>query len=319
MQAVGESLGNGEQALLFLNRRGYAPLTLCRACGFRIDCPNCSSSLVEHRFKRLMLCHHCGHVEPVPKACSACRTEGALVACGPGVERLAEEARKLWPQARLVILSSDLIRGPSLKDTLREIAAGEHDLIIGTQLVAKGHHFPQLTLVGVVDADLALETTDPRAGERTFQLLCQVSGRAGRGDVRGRGFIQTFNPDHPLMRALASGDREGFFAQELAMRERASLPPFGRLAAVVVSGADGLATERLARTLARSAPSAQGIELLGPAPAPIPLIGGRHRWRLLLRAGRSLDLQGYIRSWFADAKTTGSLRIDVDIDPYSFL
>ncbi|MDP9136631.1 MAG: primosomal protein N', partial [Pseudomonadota bacterium] len=232
VQAVSETLGQGQQALLFLNRRGYAPLTLCRACGFRIDCPNCSSSLVEHRFRGLMLCHHCGHVEPVPKVCSACGTAGALAPCGPGVERLAEEATARWPQARLVILSSDLIRGPSLKDTLREIADGQHDLIIGTQLVAKGHHFPQLTLVGVVDADLALETTDPRAGERTFQLLCQVSGRAGRGDIQGRGFIQTYNPDHPLMRALASGDREGFFVQELAMRERALLPPFGRLAAV---------------------------------------------------------------------------------------
>jgi primosomal protein N' (replication factor Y) len=318
-QAVGECLGKGEQALLFLNRRGYAPLTVCRACGFRIDCPNCSSSLVEHRFKRMMLCHHCGHMERIPKACSACGSEGVLVACGPGVERLAEEARTLWPEARLAILSSDLIRGPSLKDTLREIAAGDHDLIIGTQLVAKGHHFPQLTLVGVVDADLALETTDPRAGERTFQLLCQVSGRAGRGDIRGRAFIQTYNPGHALMRALASGDGQGFLAQEMAMRERASLPPFGRLAAVIVSGTDALAAERLARGLARTAPSTQGIELLGPAPAPIPLIGGRHRWRLLLRAGRSLDVQGYIRRWFADAKAKGSLRIDVDIDPYNFL
>jgi primosomal protein N' (replication factor Y) len=319
VQAVGDCLDRDEQALLFLNRRGYAPLTLCRACGFRIECPNCSSSLVEHRFRRQMLCHHCGHVQPVPTACSACGTQGALVPCGPGVERLAEEAKALWPQARLALLSSDLVRGRSLKDTLREIAAGEHDLIIGTQLVTKGHHFPLLTVVGVVDADLALETTDPRAGERTFQLLCQVAGRAGRGDIRGRALIQTYNPEHGLMQALVSADREGFLSREMAMRERASLPPFGRLAAITVSGTDAAATERLARALARTAPSAQGIELLGPAPAPIAIIGGRYRWRLLLRAGRNIHIQGYVRSWFADAKAFGPLRVEVDIDPYNFM
>ncbi len=319
VQGAGEALARGEQALLFLNRRGYAPLTLCRRCGFRIECPNCSSALVEHRFKRAMLCHHCGHVQQIPGTCPACGAAGTLVPCGPGVERLAEEAKQLWPQARIVILSSDLVRGPPLKEALREIAAGAHDLIIGTQLVAKGHHFPQLTLVGVVDADLALETTDPRAGERTFQLLCQVAGRAGRGDIPGRALIQTYNPDHPLMQALADGDTERFLAQEMAMRERALLPPFGRLAAVIVSGAEAAATERLARAIARAAPSAEGIELLGPAPAPIPIIGGRHRWRLLLRAGRNIHLQDFIRSWFADAKVAGPLRVDVDIDPYSFL
>jgi primosomal protein N' (replication factor Y) len=218
-----------------------------------------------------------------------------------------------------VILSSDLVRGPSLKDILTDVAAGNYDLIIGTQLVAKGHHFPQLTLVGVVDADLALETTDPRAGERTFQLLCQVSGRAGRGDVRGRALIQTYNPDHPIMKALAEGDREGFIAEEMTMRERASLPPFGRLAAVIVTGTDSHAVERLARTLARDAPAAKGIEVLGPAPAPIPLRGGRYRWRRLVRAGRNLNVQAYLRSWLSEVSPAGSLRMEIDVDPYSFL
>ena len=203
-QAVDATLAQGEQALLFLNRRGYAPLTICRACGYRIECPHCSAALVEHRFRRIMLCHHCGHQQPSLHRCPDCGSEGHLVPCGPGVERLAEEVRRRFPDARSAILSSDLVRGATLKDTLRDVKEGKFNLIIGTQLVAKGHHFPDLTLVGIIDADLALETTDPRAGERTFQLLRQVSGRAGRGDRQGRALIQTFNPDHPLMAALAA-------------------------------------------------------------------------------------------------------------------
>ncbi|HKQ94718.1 MAG TPA: primosomal protein N' [Aestuariivirgaceae bacterium] len=318
-RSVTETLEKGEQALLFLNRRGYAPLTLCRACGHRIECPNCSASLVEHRFRKVMLCHHCGHQEPALNSCPACGAEGQLVPCGPGIERLAEEVRQRFPEARVALLSSDLQRGNTLKETLREVAEGKHNLIIGTQLVAKGHHFPELTLAGIVDADLALETGDPRAGERTYQLLAQVSGRAGRGDRPGRALVQTFNPDHPLMQALASGDTAGFLAQEKAMRETAELPPFSRLAAIIVSGGEAPATERLARQVASLAPAGDGISVLGPAPAPLALIRGRHRWRLLVRARRDVNIQAFLQAWLGHAKPKGSLRIDIDIDPYTFL
>ena len=319
VQAVAETLERDEQALLFLNRRGYAPLTLCRACGHRIECPNCSASLVEHRYRKVMLCHHCGHQEPALRSCPACGAEGQLVPCGPGIERLAEEVRQRFPDARLALLSSDLQRGGSLKETLREIAEGKHNLIIGTQLVAKGHHFPELTLAGIVDADLALEAGDPRAGERTYQLLTQVSGRAGRGDRPGRALVQTFNPDHPLMRALASGNTASFLEQEKAMRETAELPPFSRLAAIVVTGGEAPATERLARQVASLAPAGEGVAVLGPAPAPLALIRGRHRWRLLVRARREVNIQAYLQTWLGGIKPKGSLRVDVDIDPYTFL
>src|SRR6185295_14971318 len=262
---VERTLAAGSQALLFLNRRGYAPLTLCRACGHRLECPNCTASLVEHRFRRQLLCHHCGHVEPVPRHCPACGAEDRLVPCGPGVERLAEEAVRRFPEARLAILSSDLSRGTSLVDTIRDVAAGKFNLVIGTQLVAKGHHFPHLTLVGVVDADFALESGDPRSGERTWQLLAQVAGRAGRGEQRGRALIQTYRPDHPLLRALVNGDRDGFMEQEKAIRKAGELPPYGRLVAIVVAGREALETERFARAIAARIPAGEDIHVLGPA------------------------------------------------------
>jgi primosomal protein N' (replication factor Y) len=318
-KAIESTLAEGQQALLFLNRRGYAPLTLCRACGHRIECPNCSASLVEHRFRRILLCHHCGHQQSFVNVCSSCHAVGSLVPCGPGVERLAEEVAVRFQEARTTILSSDLMRGETLKETLREVKEGKFNLIIGTQLVAKGHHFPDLTLVGIVDADLALESSDPRAGERTFQLLGQVSGRAGRGERPGLALVQTYNPDHTLMRALQGGDMAGFIAEEKQMRQRALLPPYGRLAAVIVSGAEAIDTERFARKIAGLAPSAAGVELLGPAPAPIAVLRGRHRWRLLIRARREVNVQAFMRDWLGSAKPQGSLKVEVDVDPYSFL
>jgi primosomal protein N' (replication factor Y) (superfamily II helicase) len=318
-QAIESTLAEGQQALLFLNRRGYAPLTLCRACGHRIECPNCSASLVEHRFRRILLCHHCGHQENFVNVCSSCRARGSLVPCGPGVERVAEEVAVRFPEARATVLSSDLVRGETLKETLREVKEGRFNLIIGTQLVAKGHHFPDLTLVGIIDADLALESSDPRAGERTFQLLCQVSGRAGRGDRPGLALVQTYNPDHTLMKALQRGDKEGFISEEKQLRQRALLPPYGRLAAVIISGVDAIETERFARKIAGLAPGAEGVELLGPAPAPIAVLRGRHRWRLLVRAHRDMNVQAFMRDWLRSARPKGSIKLDVDIDPYSFL
>ncbi len=318
-EAVGEKLNAGDQVLLFLNRRGYAPLTLCRSCGFRVACPSCASWLVEHRFRAKLACHHCGHEEPVPANCPSCGQEDSLVPCGPGVERLAEEAVQRFPEARIAILSSDLSRGQLLSDVLLSIARGEHNLIIGTQLVAKGHHFPGLTLVGVIDADLALETTDPRAGERTWQMLAQVSGRAGRGEKAGRAIVQTYMPDHPLMQALAAGDRDKFLAHESGIRERAMLPPFGRMAGIVISAADAESAGRFARGLRALVPETKDVQVLGPAPAPLSMVRGRYRFRYLVMCAREVDIQAYLRQWLGGVKPKGSVRLTVDVDPYSFL
>ena len=318
-QAVGETLEAGGQALLFLNRRGYAPLTLCRACGHRFQCPNCDTWLVEHRFRRQLQCHLGGPIARGPDRGPTGGAEGTRVACGPGIERVADEARELWPEARMVLLSSDLTRGASLRDTLAEIASRTYDLIVGTQLVAKGHHFPGLSLVGVVDADIGLANADLRAAERTFQLLTQVSGRAGRGDEPGRALVQTYAPGHPLIRALVNHDRDGFYAAESRQREQAGLPPFGRLAGLVISAARREEAEEFARELARRIPPADSVVVLGPAPAPIAVIRGRHRFRFLVKARRDVDIQAYCRAWLADARPRGSVRMSIDIDPYSFL
>jgi len=321
---VGEAeaaIAAGGQALLFLNRRGYAPLTLCRACGHRFMCPDCSAWLVEHRFRGRLACHHCGFTVAAPKACPACGAVDSLVACGPGVERVAEEARELFPEARLTILSSDLVSGVAdMRQRFADIAAGNYDIVVGTQLIAKGHHFPLLTLVGVVDGDLGLGQGDMRAAERTYQLLHQVVGRAGRGETPGHGMIQTYLPEHPVMQALASGEEEAFYKAEIAARERHGLPPFGRLAALIVSGREKERVTAFARRLARLAPAARGVEVLGPAEAPLALVRGRHRWRLLVKAARNVDLQGFLRAWLAQAgDPKGGARLSVDVDPYSFL
>jgi len=318
VQDVAATLAAGEQALLFLNRRGYAPLTLCRACGHRLQCPNCDTWLVEHRFRRQLLCHHCGHTEPVPEVCPSCNSADSLVPCGPGIERLAEEVAERFPDARLAILSSDLLRGSALRDVLRGIADHQYDIVIGTQLVAKGHHFPGLTLVGVIDADLALGNADPRGAERTYQLLAQVAGRAGREELPGRALIQTYMPEHPLMQALARNDRASFLEQEKRIREQAKLPPYGRLAAVIVSGKDQIETERFARALARNVPPSRGGHVLGPSPAPIALVRGRYRYRFLVQAERDFNIQGFLAAWLGELQPRGSLRVDIDIDPYSF-
>jgi primosomal protein N' (replication factor Y) len=318
-EEVAKTLEAGDQALLFLNRRGYAPLTLCRACGHRLECPNCAASLVEHRFRRQLMCHHCGHLEPMPKECPSCHVEGKMVPVGPGVERLAEEAAARFPESRIAILSSDLSRGTLLRDAIRDVAEGQYNLVIGTQLVAKGHHFPHLTLVGVVDADLALESSDPRGGERTWALMAQVAGRSGRGAKPGRALVQTYLPDHPLMQALRKGDRDSYLGQEKAIRENAGLPPYGRLAALIISGAEGPDVERFAKNLGLIAPLADGITVLGPAPAPIAMVRGRHRWRFLVKASREANVQAFLRLWLKDVKPKGSLALQVDVDPYNFL
>jgi primosomal protein N' (replication factor Y) (superfamily II helicase) len=315
------ALDHSEQALLFLNRRGYAPLTLCRACGYRFECPNCDAWLVDHRFRRRLVCHHCGFAMPAPDACPHCAAAQSFVACGPGVERLEEEVAALFPGARVLVLSSDLVATiERMREELRAVADGQFDIIIGTQVVAKGHHFPKLNLVGVVDADLGLANGDPRAAERTFQLLHQVAGRAGRAAGQGRGLLQTHQPDHPVMKALVAQDREAFYAAEIAARERAGYPPFGRLASLVVSAGDRLTAEAFARRLATGAPHADEVRILGPADAPLAVVRGRYRFRILVKSPRAFDLSGFLRAWLAAApKTKGNLKLEVDIDPQSFL
>lgn len=319
--AMKATLERGEQALLFLNRRGYAPLTLCRVCGHRFQCPNCSAWLVEHRFRRQLMCHHCGHNEPAPEACPECGALDHLVPCGPGVERLAEEVLGLFPDAATVVLSSDILGGVTrLRLELDAIAKGEADIVIGTQLVAKGHNFPKMTCVGVVDADLGLSNGDPRAAERTFQLLSQVTGRAGRTGAKSTGWLQTYQPQHPVIHAIASGDREQFYEREVDERRNAALPPFGRLASVIVSAATRQEADAHAKALRRAAPPARDISVLGPAEAPLALIRGRHRLRLLVHGERRSDMQAFLRAMLENGpKERGSVRVQVDIDPQSFL
>ncbi len=319
--AMTDVLAEGRQSLLFLNRRGYAPLTLCRKCGHRFVCPDCSSWLVAHRFRRQLQCHQCGLTIPEPRQCPECKTEDSLVACGPGVERIMEEVRARFPVARTVTLSSDLVRSPAeMREKFAGIAAGEFDIIVGTQLIAKGHHFPSLKLVGVIDADLGLGHGDLRASERTFQLLHQVVGRAGREQEPGVGFLQTHMSDHPVMQALAAGDAEGFYAREISGREIAKMPPFGRLASLLVTGRERHRVEDQAKRLAAAAPSQEGVRVLGPAEAPIAMVRGNHRFRLLVKADRAVDLQGYLRGWFdKSGSIRAGVRLSVDIDPQSFL
>jgi primosomal protein N' (replication factor Y) (superfamily II helicase) len=320
-EAMRSALKRGEQALLFVNRRGYAPLTLCRQCGHRFACPNCDAWLVDHRFRRRLVCHHCGFSMPPPALCPQCQASESLVAVGPGVERLAQEAAELFPEARILVLSSDLVETVErLREELEDVAQGRFDLIIGTQLVAKGHHFPKLNLVGIVDADLGLANGDPRAAERTFQLLHQVVGRAGREEGRGIGLLQTHQPEHPVMRALVSCDRDAFYQSEIELREKTHYPPFGRLASLLVSGAERPAAEGYARRLAALAPQSDEVRVLGPAEAPLAVVRGRHRFRLLVKSPRGFDLSAYLRRWLSMApKRKGSIKLEVDIDPQSFL
>ncbi len=320
-EQIRHAIERREQALLFLNRRGYAPLTLCRGCGHRFACTICDAWLVDHRFRQRLVCHHCGFSMPRPNICPHCAAEESLVAVGPGVERLQEEAASIFPEARTMVLSSDLITSiETMRSELNEIAEGRVDIIIGTQLVAKGHNFPRLNLVGVIDADLGLSNGDPRAAERTFQLLNQVVGRAGREQGRGVGYLQTHQPEHPVIKALIANDREAFYASEIDIRERTGYPPFGRLASLIVSAGDRPTAEGFARKLAAVAPLDERIQVLGPAEAPLAVIKGRYRFRLLVKSLRNVDLSQYLRDWLAAGpKTKGNLKLEVDVDPQSFL
>jgi primosomal protein N' (replication factor Y) len=319
-EAIGETFARGEQTLLFLNRRGYAPVVLCRACGHRLTAPDTDSWLVEHRYTGRLVCHLTGFSMPRPKACPSCGAEDSLVSVGPGVERVEEEVRSLFPEARTAVFSSDTTPDArSARALIQAMTDGEIDILVATQAAAKGHNFPGLTLVGVVDADLGLRGGDLRAAERTFQLLTQATGRAGRADKPGRAILQTWTPEHPVLKALAAGDRDAFVEAEMGEREAATLPPHGRLAALILSSEDAGAVERVAQALAQAIPNAERLEVYGPADAPLGLIRGRRRKRLLVRADRDVNLQSFLRAWLARVKIPASVRLTVDVDPYSFL
>ena len=310
-----------EQALLFLNRRGYAPITLCRACGHQVGCDDCDARMVEHRFLKRLVCHQCGATKPLPNECPACKVEGKMAAVGPGVERLAEEVAARFPDARLAVLSSDLFGSArALKEQIEVIAQGGADIIIGTQIVAKGHNFPLLTLVGVIDADLGLQGSDLRAAERTFQLMRQVAGRAGRAEKRGEALLQTFQPEHPVIRAILGGDEEGFWRAEAAERRAAGVPPYGRMAGIILSSPDVAQVFDFGAELARrDGPLRKiGAQVFGPAPAPIARVRGRHRVRLLVKADKTAPLQAALADWVAQFKLPNNLRLAIDIDPQSF-
>lgn len=319
-KSLRESLTNGQQSVLFLNRRGYAPLTLCRACGHRMQCPNCSAWLVMHQpessHSRLN-CHHCGYWTSTPKACPACKKEGNLHACGPGVERVAEEVKAKFPEAAVEVMSSD---SPKAADEIvKKMLDHDIDILVGTQMIAKGHHFPRLAFVGIIDADLGLEGGDLRAMERTYQLLHQVSGRAGREEEIGKVIIQTYNPHNVVIDSLAHENRDKFVAREIAMRKEHEVPPFGRLATVTVSGRKEDAVKKYVRALALGAPQAKDAHVFGPAPAPMSYLRGQYRHRLLIKAPRKFNIQEYIRAMLAKHKTPSGMRVKVDVDPYNFV
>jgi primosomal protein N' (replication factor Y) (superfamily II helicase) len=317
--ALATTIEAGEQAMLFLNRRGYAPLTLCGACGHKLVCRQCSAWLVEHRYRKRLVCHHCGYETALPTECPECHAQGTLTACGPGVERVMEEFKLIFPDARVAIASSDTMGGPAeMQAAIRAMMKREIDVLIGTQIVAKGHHFPQLTLVGVVDADLGGSDGDLRARERTFQLLHQVSGRAGRAEKPGLVLMQTRNPKDAVMQALIAADRDAFYDQETKYRQAAHAPPFGRLAAIILSGHDGDKVQEAGRILAKTVPAARSVKVWGPTPAFYSLLRGQTRERLLVQAEKSVDIQAYLRAWLKLSEIPKHVRLVVDVDPVSF-
>jgi primosomal protein N' (replication factor Y) len=318
-KALAATLAEGRQSMLFLNRRGYAPLTLCRSCGHRLSCPHCSSCLVEHRMRKRLECHHCGYFCRVPRLCPSCNEEDSMVCCGPGVERIAEEVAELLPGARLAVMTRDTVENSADAETLvAAILGGKIDIIIGTQMVAKGHHFPNLTLVGIVDADLGLAGGDLRAAERTYQLLHQVSGRAGRESAKGTVMVQSYMPENTIIQSLVQNRRDDFMRAEADSRKLCGLPPFCRLAAIIISGADEMLVSQAAKILAKTAPTDAGVTVLGPAPALLYQLRRKFRFRLLVKAERTVNIQKYLRYWLSLSKHPSSVRIRVDIDPYNF-
>jgi primosomal protein N' (replication factor Y) (superfamily II helicase) len=318
--AMQQTYKNADQTLLYLNRRGFAPLVLCRACGEKLKSPHAETWLTEHRYSGRLVCHLTGYSMPRPAACPHCHAEGALVSVGPGVERIADEVRVILPGARVEILSSDTASTPAmLRALIGDMEAGRIDVLVGTQMAAKGHNFPHLTLVGVVDADAGLKGGDLRAGERTWSLLSQVAGRAGRAEQPGRALVQTWDPDNPVFAALKDQDRDSFFALEADQRAALGQPPFGRLAALIVSAAGDPEVDAACALLGAAIPKTDGIDVFGPALPQISVLRGRHRRRFLVRADRGVDLSAFMATWRARTRLKGAARAVIDIDPQSFL
>ena len=318
-EALQEKLLHQEQSLLFINRRGYAPLVLCRACGARLQCPHCSAWLTQHKSNSTLQCHHCGYMRHMPTECPSCHEKGSLVACGPGVERVAEEVAALFPSAHIAQITSDtLTTANAFEPLLQQIQNGEIDILIGTQMLAKGHHFPNLTLVGIIDADMGLAGGDLRAGERTFQLLNQVMGRAGREEKKGLALLQSYSPDNLILKALQQNDREAFLSEEIATRRLLKMPPYGKLVGIILSGRNNALVYQTAKTIVSKAPFLKGFQVLGPVVAPIAKLRDKHRYRLLVKADKEIKLQNLLQKWLNQVKIHPSVDIRIDIDPYSF-
>ena len=319
LNAIQKTLERQQQVMLFLNRRGYAPLTLCRQCGLRLTCPSCAVALVEHKHHQRLCCHHCGYSQQRPQQCPDCATEDSFIPCGPGVERVHEQICKRFPNARVLILTSDTLHStPLLEEAIEKIHTHQVDIIIGTQILAKGHHFPLITLVGVIDADLGLSGGDLRCGERTYQLLHQVSGRAGREKDKGHVLLQTYAPDHPVMQSLCQQNRDEFNKLELIDRELHHMPPFSRLVSINLAGRDQTVVAQIARDLGFKSPKVEGVQILGPTPAPLAYLRGKYRWRFLLKVDKNYPIQRLLDHWLAQIKLPSSVSLDVDIDPQSF-
>lgn len=320
VKALDDNLQRGEQSVLFLNRRGYAPLLICRDCGYRIQCPSCSSWLTEHKNSQKLMCHHCGYVDDIPEVCPHCKSKDGLTACGPGVERVAEEVCMRFPQAKIDILSSDNAASFSaISKIIAKMDRRETDILIGTQIIAKGHHFPYLTLVGIVDADLGLMSSDLRASEQTYQLLSQVSGRAGRAEKKGEVYVQTLHPDNNVLKALLTNDRECFTQVEKESRRLLGYPPYGKLAAVIISSINQQQAAQTANLFSQTAPKTEYITVLGPAPAPLYLLRDKYRYRLMLKTSRNINIQKVLKEWLDMVNVPSIVKVEVDIDPYSFM
>lgn len=320
LKAIKANLTLNQQSLLFLNRKGYSPVMICGKCGNQKCCNHCSTSMVYHKSQKKLKCHQCGFVAALPKKCPNCELEESFIPCGPGVERLAEEVKELIPEARVIILTQESFNTPKQTEIiLNAINNKEYDILIGTQIIAKGHHFPALTIVGVIDADSSMTGGDLRSAERTYQLLQQVGGRAGREIENSKIYIQTYNPEHPLILALASYNREKFIKEEMNSRKAMNMPPFGRLASIILSSKQEQKLLEFSKELVKQSPISKEILVLGPAPALIYKIRGKFRYRILIKTKRNINIQKFLNTWLENIKIPSHIHFKIDIDPYYFL
>ena len=316
--AIADTLNNHQQIMLFINRRGFAPIVQCKKCGWTATCPDCSVGMTYHKRIGKLLCHMCGRTEPLPDKCANCG--GDVSMRGIGIEKIQEEVLARFPNTRTAIVSSDTIASrQSLERIVSKMESGEIDIIIGTQILAKGHHFPNLTLVGVVDSDMGLFGTDFRAAEHTFQQLFQVAGRAGRGAISGRVLLQTYQPDHPVLNAICAGNRDEFMETDMAGRKLAKMPPFGQLIAVVVEGARESILQKYCAELAAAAPNINGGRIMGPVPAQIYQIRNWYRMRFLVSGDVRAKLQPIVANWLSRVKQPANIRVKIDVNPVNFM